>query len=340
MVWRYDGPGGYNHVWLLGWTGGSGSGKQSGGAKMAGRNQPSSPGRMIHDPRQAGGEAVVVPSRIYRDAREAGGASTFEKAPRLPDDAFGNPWLNNDNEIRMMNPPPEDKARPMDFGYLGDAPILSVTDMNWKIAGTGDFNKDGHTDLLWRYDGPGGYNYVWFMNGTTYIGATALASVTDLNWKIVGTGDFNNDGHIDILWRYAGAAGYVHVWFMVGTTDGGSRALPSVENMNWEVGGTGDFNGDNKVDILWRYYGAEGYNSVWYMDGWMYAGSACLAAVPDPNWRIEGSADFNSDGYADVLWRYYGPGGYVKVCFLAGTADGGVRDLPAVPDLNWKIVSR
>jgi hypothetical protein len=62
--------------------------------------------------------------------------------------------------------------------------------------------------------------------------------------------------------------------------------LCSVMNMNWHIEGTGDFNGDGKVDILWRNY-ADGKNSVWYMDGVAVIGGANLCSVTDTNWKIE-----------------------------------------------------
>ena len=70
---------------------------------------------------------------------------------------------------------------------LGGTYINSVTDTNWKIGGTGDFNGDGKVDILWRNQVSGG-NYVWFMNGTTQLGGTGINSVPDTNWKIGGTG--------------------------------------------------------------------------------------------------------------------------------------------------------
>ena len=39
-----------------------------------------------------------------------------------------------------------------DYGFLP-----TVADTNWRIAGTGDFNGDGDTDILWRYYGTGGF---------------------------------------------------------------------------------------------------------------------------------------------------------------------------------------
>jgi hypothetical protein len=37
-------------------------------------------------------------------------------------------------------------------------------------GGSGDFNRDGHTDLVWRNYSTGG-NVIWHMQGTTHLGA-------------------------------------------------------------------------------------------------------------------------------------------------------------------------
>lgn len=38
---------------------------------------------------------------------------------------------------------------------------------SWTIEGTGDFNKDGNIDILWR-NYRTGRNVIWLMNGTNY----------------------------------------------------------------------------------------------------------------------------------------------------------------------------
>jgi hypothetical protein len=63
--------------------------------------------------------------------------------------------------------------------------LPSVSDLNWQIVGTGDFNGDGQVDILWRYNGSGGANAVWYMNGTTLTGGADVPSLADLLWKIV-----------------------------------------------------------------------------------------------------------------------------------------------------------
>jgi subtilisin family serine protease len=118
------------------------------------------------------------------------------------------------------------------------------------------------------------------------IGGTAnLCTVTDTSWQIVGTGDFNGDEKVDILWRNY-ANGKNSVWYMNGVAVIGGANLCSVTDTSWQIVGTGDFNGDEKVDILWRNY-ADGKNSVWYMDGVAVIGGTNLCSVTDTNWKIE-----------------------------------------------------
>ena len=169
--------------------------------------------------------------------------------------------------------------------WSASAELIPVADQSWQIVGTGDFNDDGHVDILWR-NGSTGSNVVWHMNGTAWIGSAALLGVSDLSWRIVGTGDFNGDGYVDILWRYNGAGGYVVVWYMDPAGWTGSAELIPVGDLTWEIAGTGDYNNDGSVDILWRYNGAGGYNVIWYMNGAAWSASAELVPVPDLTWRI------------------------------------------------------
>ena len=90
---------------------------------------------------------------------------------------------------------------------MSESVFSQVQDTQWKIAGTGDFDRDGDLDILWRYYGTGDYqglNVLWYMNGTAFESETVFSQISDTSWEIAGTGDFDNDGYVDILWRYYG----------------------------------------------------------------------------------------------------------------------------------------
>jgi len=170
--------------------------------------------------------------------------------------------------------------------YSNYAELMQVTDTNWQIVGTGDFNGDGKTDVLWRNTSTG-QNVVWLMDGVNYGGYVWRLEVADLNWEIVGTADFNGDGKTDILWRNKGTGQNV-VWLMDGATmSNWSWILPEVPDTNWEIVGTGDFNGDGKTDILWRNK-STGQNVVWLMNGTALSSYTWLPDAPDTNWEIVG----------------------------------------------------
>jgi len=219
----------------------------------------------------------------------------------------------------------------------GTAGVVARTDLNWRIVGTGDFDGNAKLDILWRNNGTGGKNQVWYMNGATWTGTGFLPARTDLNWQIAGTGDFNCDGWPDILWRYNGTGGKNQVWYMKGVNRIGIGYLPAQADLNWQIGGVGDFNRDGWPNILWRYNGAGGLNQVWYMKGTTRTWTAALPAQADLNWQIGGVGDFNGDGWADILWRFYGAGGANGLWYMRRATRIGTASPPAVTDLNWRI---
>jgi hypothetical protein len=169
--------------------------------------------------------------------------------------------------------------------WSGSAELIPVGDLSWKVVGTGDFNSDTHVDILWR-NISSGTNVVWYMDETEWIGSAVLLGVSDPAWQIVGTGDFNKDGNVDILWRYNGTGGYNVVWHMDDAAWIGSAELIPVGDTTWQIAGTGDYNNDGNIDILWRYNGAGGYNYIWYMDGVTWSGGGDLLPVADLTWKI------------------------------------------------------
>ena len=153
---------------------------------------------------------------------------------------------------------------------LGETPLSpsAVPDLGWRVVGTGDFNGDGKPDIAWRH-ATSGRNVVWLMNGTTRATGvfTTPDTVSDLNWLIAGTGDFNADGQQDLIWRHA-VSGNVVVWLMNGTVrSAGTFINPSsLADANWQMAAVGDFSQDGQPDILWRH-AVSGRTVLWEMDG-------------------------------------------------------------------------
>jgi hypothetical protein len=204
----------------------------------------------------------------------------------------------------------------------------------WKIVGTGDFNNDGKTEILWR-NTKTGENLVWFMDGSTYKSQTALKSETDLSWKIVGTGDFNGDGRTDILWRHA-TTKQTLIWLMDGVKYTKSVYLPHSIHPDWEIVGAGDFNSDYHSDVLWRNT-ANGSVAVWYIYNALYKGLDIPAAC-DLDWKIGATGDLNDDGKTDILWRNTKTG-QNGVWYMDGATYKSSAYLPTVAaDLGFKMV--
>jgi hypothetical protein len=63
---------------------------------------------------------------------------------------------------------------------------------SWHDVGTGDFNGDGDSAVLWL--NTEGQASIWLMNGTNPISEVLVGANPGPSWQIVGTGDYNGDG--------------------------------------------------------------------------------------------------------------------------------------------------
>ncbi|MGD1920490.1 MAG: FG-GAP-like repeat-containing protein [Pleurocapsa sp.] len=182
-----------------------------------------------------------------------------------------------------------------------DIDMPDILDSAWHPVATGDFNNDGHTDIVTRYywKDNSGHNRIWLMNENQITEQVTIRREPGLDWHISGTGDFNKDGDIDLLWRNY-KNGENHVWLMDGTNYIESVALETVEDPDSKIVGTGDFDKDGNVDIVWRNGNT---NGIWMMDGTELRESVSINSTGHPAWKMVGTGDFNEDGNIDLLWR-------------------------------------
>ena len=200
-----------------------------------------------------------------------------------------------------------------------DGTAASYAPTSWHLAGTGDFNGDLKSDILWRNDS--GAVSVWLgSSGGRFTNNDANASnYAPTSWHVVGTGDFNGDGRSDILWR--SDTGALSDW--LGTEAGGFVKNDSVASAyaptSWQVAGTGDFNGDGRADILWR--NTNGTITDWLANanGSFTANDGVASYSVATSWKVAAVGDFNGDGLSDLLWRNDSG----AVSDWLGTANGG-----------------
>jgi|GEM_PF-2431475 len=140
----------------------------------------------------------------------------------------------------------------------GAATNFVVPDTNWEIAETGDLNGDNYPDIFWRHR-LSSKMVVFFMRGATKIGSQVPSfSVADANWKSHTTGDFNQDGNKDILWRHR-TSGRLVIFYLDGLTKLSSAAMPFiVPDGNWQISQVSPLFGfggstDQYPDIFWHH---------------------------------------------------------------------------------------
>ena len=107
-----------------------------------------------------------------------------------------------------------------------------------RIVGAPDLNADGWADLLWR-DSVTGILTVWTMNGAVFLQSVdPIPNHTlDINWQVRAVGDFNADGHPDLIWQNV-ATGDLYAWFLVGTNAVSYGPLtPAQVSLTWRLVG-------------------------------------------------------------------------------------------------------
>lgn len=212
-----------------------------------------------------------------------------------------------------------------------------AADPSWKVRGSGDFNGDGEPDLVWQNISTGEV-LCWFMDGVLQFSAGWFnPTAVDANWEIASVRDFNSDNRPDLVWTNP-STGQVVVWYLNGTTRIGQEWLNAtpLPDPTWKVRGTGDFNGDQKPDLLWQH-DTNGQPVVWFMNGATQVSAALLPGPGSGDWTIRAVGDTNLDWWPDVIFHNRTTGGVV-IWALQGTTIVANQWLGIV-DPTWKIAA-
>jgi hypothetical protein len=99
--------------------------------------------------------------------------------------------------------------------------------------------------------------------------------------------------------------------------------FPATLSAEWELLGSGDFNGDGTADLFW-YNTTSGVVAVWAMSGGTIASSGNVAGFP-LDVEIVQVADTNGDGKPDLVIRNTTTGLVSVSVATIGTLSTGVQ---------------
>lgn len=147
-----------------------------------------------------------------------------------------------------------------------------------------DIDGDGKSDAILQR--PGSLAYL-IMSGNAIVRSRSFTVTGD--WRVVGTGDFDNNGRTDIL--FLNAARELFVWMGDGSAFASTRLMQV--GTGYAVIGTGDIDADGNDDIVLH---RPGQIVQLYMDGARVARSSNVA----DDGMTPAVGDFDGNGRADL----------------------------------------
>ncbi len=171
--------------------------------------------------------------------------------------------------------------------------------------------------------------------------ATAGSNPACLAFTPPVKGDFDNDRQTDLVLLETATNG-ARYWLMNGVTRASELTVsPAPPASGYRLAATDDFNGDQRTDLVFQNAATTG-PEFWFMRNDSRIGSAVVptATPPGAGWYLAATADFNADGWPDILWRNTGTQ-KLSIWTMSGTAKLGT--LTPVPDQavdgNWAVVA-
>jgi hypothetical protein len=264
--------------------------------------------------------------------------------------------------------------------YFGGAAMDSIGDLafftaphevagphyGFVVAGAGDVNGDGYTDVMVNAILHGYSGRVYVYKGGPDMDSEAdqtirgTQSLVEFGSSISSAGDLNGDGYGDVivgepLWSDyydpygTDQQGRVFIYFGGPVFNADSDITLTApyptgrrDHFGMYVASIGDMNGDGRPDVVVMQTGVVREFPCCYGGAFVYYGGQSIQAKPDLELRaayssgqagaVSGAGDFNGDGFDDLAVHMpSGAGGVGGVDLVAvyfgGTGDGATRSL-------------
>jgi len=183
------------------------------------------------------------------------------------------------------------------------------------ILGTGDFDKDGRTDIAVGNVGANGFLRVILNKAAGWAVQPVIAPAPTNMPNVVKTGDFNGDGNIDLAVISRANPGMLTMYKGDGTGAFSAlgTAITLTGNMNPESAAVGDINLDGNLDLVIPSFGTTNNAHIMLGKGdgtfTVFGGTATNTGIAQCNGVVIG--DYNKDGKPDVAMTSFNTGNVV-----------------------------
>lgn len=204
----------------------------------------------------------------------------------------------------------------------------------WTIAGTGDFNGDGQSDVLW-YNSTSGDAMIWTVRDDAVASSRVIAG-PGAGWTILGVGDFTGDGVSDILWENS-STGKLLDWQMKNGVVSASTPLtgPAIPTTSTYLG-AGDFLGNGTDDPLFE--SSTGALSAWQMTNGQYMATINLGISVPAGFTEAAVGNYTGGATSDVL--IHDPtSGATDIGIVSGGKIGSWTAIGSATPSTWKLLA-